>query len=113
MPAAAADRCSQGLAQQPVLLSREELAYSFIRNFKGTNKRPASLEELRACTQRSNESIHSYILRWSHIKNSTVHITEERAIDAFKDGARCLDFKEDLGRINTKTLDHLMDIANR
>src|SRR3954469_14165503 len=91
----------------------EELAYSFIRNFKGTSKRPASIEDLLACTQRSNESIRSYILRWSHIKNSVVHISEEWAIYAFKDGARCLDFKEELGCVKPKTLDHLMDIANR
>src|SRR3954466_5212966 len=46
--------------------SWEELAYSFIRNFKGTSKRPTLIEELRACscTQRTGESIHLYILRW-------------------------------------------------
>src|SRR4051812_21992857 len=32
--------------------SWEELAYNFIRNFKGTSKRPASIEELRACTKK-------------------------------------------------------------
>ena len=42
--------------------SWEELAYSFVRNFKGTSKRPASIEELRACTQRTGESIRPYIL---------------------------------------------------
>src|SRR4051812_43424242 len=93
--------------------SWEELAYSFIRNFKGTSKRPTSIEELRACIQLSNESIRSYILRWYHIKNSAAHISEEQAIDAFKDGARRLDFKEDLGRVKPKMHDHLMDISNR
>src|SRR3954464_14150552 len=93
--------------------SWEELSYSFIRNFKGTSKRPASIEELRACTQRTSESICSYILRWSNIKNSAAHISEERTIDAFKDGVKHQDFKEELGRVKPKTLDHLMDIANR
>src|SRR3954464_9137433 len=93
--------------------SWEELAYSFIRNFKGTSKRPASIEELRACTQRTGESICSYILRWSNTKNSTAHISEERAIDAFRDGVKRQDFKEELGRVKPKTLEHLMDIANR
>src|SRR3954468_21231550 len=93
--------------------SWEELAYSFVQNFKGTSKRPASIEELRACTQRTGESIRSYILRWSNTKNSAEHISEERAIDAFKDGVKRQDFKEELGRIKPKTLDHLMDIANR
>src|SRR4051812_8154704 len=93
--------------------SWEELAYSFILNFKGTSKRPASIEELRACTQQTGESIRSYILRWSNIKNSTTHIAEERTIDAFKDGVKRPDFKDELGRVKPKTLDHLMDIANR
>ena len=92
--------------------SWEEVAYNFIRNFKGTSKRSASIEELRACTQRNNESICSYLLHWSHIKNSAAHIFEERAINTFKDGARRPDFKEELGRVKPKTLDHLMDIAN-
>ena len=41
------------------------------------------------------------------------HISEERAIDTFKDGVKRQDFKEELGRVKPKTLDHLMDIANR
>src|SRR3954471_14968937 len=93
--------------------SWEELTYSFIQNFKGTSKRPASIEELRACTRRTGKSIRSYILRWSNTKNSAAHISEERAIDAFKDGVKRQDFKEELGRVKPKTLDHLMDIASR
>src|SRR3954471_16343556 len=93
--------------------SWEELAYSFIRNFKGTSKRPASIEELRACNQRTGESIRSYILRWSNTKNSAAHISEERAIDAFRDGVKRQDFKAELGPVKPKTLDRLMDIANR
>ena len=42
--------------------SWEELAYIFIRNFKGTSKSLASIEELQAYTQWANESIRSYIL---------------------------------------------------
>src|SRR3954469_17581389 len=72
--------------------SWEELAYSFVRNFKGTSKRPALIEELRACTQRTGESIRSYILRWSNTKNSAAHIYEERAIEDFKDGIKRQDF---------------------
>ena len=35
--------------------SWDELVYSFVCNFKGTYKRPASTEELRCCQQRSSE----------------------------------------------------------
>ena len=40
------------------------------------------------------------------------HISEERAIDAFRDGVKRPDFKEKLGRVKPKTLDQLMEIAN-
>jgi hypothetical protein len=116
VPLAAADRRNRiwlSSLSSGSIRSWEELAYSFIQNFKGTSKRPVSIEELRACTQRTGESIRSYILRWSNIKNSAVHISEERTIDAFKDGVKRQDFKEELGQVKPKTLDHLMDIANK
>jgi hypothetical protein len=39
----------------------DELKRIFIRNFQATYRRPASIEELRACTQRHNEPIRAYI----------------------------------------------------
>ena len=84
-----------------------------MRNFKGTYKRPASIEELRCCQQRSGESLRSYIQRWSIIKNSTENISEDRAIDAFNGGVRRIELREELGRSKPKTIEHLMEIANR
>jgi hypothetical protein len=63
--------------------SWHELAKQFTGNFKSTYKRPASTEELKACTQKSGESLCSYIHRWSIIKNSAEDVSNERAIDAF------------------------------
>jgi hypothetical protein len=48
--------------------SWDELSKQFIRNFKSTYKRPASTKEVKACTQKLGESVHSYIQRWSIIK---------------------------------------------
>src|SRR3954462_11289622 len=90
-----ADRIWLSSLSSGSIRSWDEIAYGFIRNFKGTSKRPASIEELRACTQRTGESIRSYILRWSNTKNSASHISEERAIDAFRDGVKRQDFKEE------------------
>src|SRR4051812_8535989 len=42
---------------------------AFIENFKSTYKRPASLEELRACKQRTRETLRAYIQRWTILKN--------------------------------------------
>ena len=89
-----------------------ELKESFTRNFQSTYKRPASIEELRACKQKSNESIRSYIGRWTILKNAAEGISEERAIDAFNAGIRRRELKEELGRVKPKTIAHLMDIAN-
>jgi hypothetical protein len=52
-------------------------------NFCSTYKRPASIEEVKACVQKSGESLHSYIQRWSLIKNSTEDVFDEQAIDTF------------------------------
>ena len=40
----------------------------FVQNFKSTCKKPASIEQLRTCTQKSGESMRAYIQRWSLIK---------------------------------------------
>jgi hypothetical protein len=45
-----------------------ELESQFTRNFRLTYKRPASLEEVKSCIQRKDETLRSYIQRWSTIK---------------------------------------------
>jgi hypothetical protein len=68
--------------------SWEELTKKFTSNFKSTYKRPASIEEVKACVQQGNETLRSYVQRWSIIKNSAVEVSDERAIDAFTLGLR-------------------------
>ncbi|KAK1612514.1 hypothetical protein QYE76_036187 [Lolium multiflorum] len=85
----------------------------FVKNFLSTCKKPASIEQLRACRQKYDESMRMYIQRWNIIKNSAENISDERAIDAFVGGIRRKDFIEDLGRTNPKTIAALMEIANR
>jgi hypothetical protein len=82
--------------------SWDKLAKKFIGNFKSTYKRPASTEELKACTQKSGETLCSYIQRWSIIKNSAEDVSDEREIDAFTQGLRRADFVEEMGRIKPK-----------
>jgi hypothetical protein len=85
----------------------------FVKNFRSTCKKPASLEELRACRQKPDEPMRKYIQRWNIIKNSAENISDERAIDAFVAGVRRGDFVEDLGRTNPRTVSALMEIANK
>jgi hypothetical protein len=68
--------------------SWEELTKQFTSNFKSTYKRPASIEEVKACIQQRSETLRAYIQRWSIIKNLAVEVSDERAIDAFIVGLR-------------------------
>jgi hypothetical protein len=93
--------------------SWEDLTKQFTSNFKSTYKRPSSIEEVKACIQQRNETLRSYIQRWSIIKNSAVEVSDERAIDAFTLGLQRGDLVEEMGQIKRRTVSELMDIANR
>jgi hypothetical protein len=93
--------------------SWEELTKQITSNFKSTYKRLASIEEVKAYVQQRNETLRSYIQRWSIMKNSAIEVSDERAIDAFTLGLRRGYLVEEMGRIKPKTVSDLMDIANR
>jgi hypothetical protein len=93
--------------------SWEELTKQFKSNFKSTYKQPSSIEEVKACVHQHNETLRSYIQRWSIIKNSAVEVSDEGAIDAFTLGLQRGDLVEEMGRIKPKIVSDLMDIANR
>jgi hypothetical protein len=85
----------------------------FARNFRSTYKRPASLEEIKSCIQRKDETLRSYIQRWSVIKNSAEDVSDERAIDAFSASLHRSDLVEELGRTKPRPVLELMEVANR
>jgi hypothetical protein len=72
-----------------------------------------SLEEIKSCVQRKDETLCPYIQRWSIIKNSAEDVSDERAVDAFLAGLRCSDLVEELGRTKPRTVSELMEVANR
>jgi hypothetical protein len=78
-----------------------------------TYKCPASLEEVKSYIQRKDETLRSYIQRWSIIKNSAEDVFDERAVDAFSAGLRRLDLVEELGRTRPRTVSELIEVANR
>jgi hypothetical protein len=63
--------------------------------------------------QRRDETLRSYIQRWSVIKNSAEDVSDERAIDAFLAGLHRSDLIEEIGRIKPRTVSELMEVANR
>jgi hypothetical protein len=72
-----------------------------------------SLEEVKSCIQRKDETLCSYIQRWSIIKNSAEEVSDERAVDAFLAGLRHSDLVEELGRTKPRTVSELMEVANK
>jgi hypothetical protein len=68
---------------------------------------------MKSCIQRKDETMRSYIQRWSVIKNSAEDVSDERAIDAFSAGLRSSDLVEELGRTKPRTVLELMEVANR
>jgi hypothetical protein len=90
-----------------------ELENQFIRDFHSTYKRPASLEEVKACVQKRGETLRSYIQQWSVVKNSAEDVSNERAIDAFSASLRRSDLVEEIGRTRPATVAKLMEEANR
>jgi hypothetical protein len=63
--------------------------------------------------QGKGETLQSYIQRWSIIKNSAEDVSDERAVDVFSAGLRCLDLVEELGRTRPKTVSELIEIISR
>jgi hypothetical protein len=98
---------------EEIIGSWEELTKQFTSNFKLTYKRPASIEEVKACVQQCGETLRAYIQRWSIIKNSAVEVLDERTIDAFIVGLRRGDLVEEMGRIKPKIVSDLMDVVKQ
>jgi hypothetical protein len=72
-----------------------------------------SLKEIKSCVQKKDETLRSYIQRWSVIKNSVEDVSDERAIDAFSAGLHRSDLVEEIGRTKPRTVSELMEAANR
>jgi hypothetical protein len=77
-----------GKLERETIGSWDELTKQFISNFKSPYKRPASIEEVKACIHQRNETLRSYIQRWSIIKKSAVDVSDEREIEPFTRGLR-------------------------
>jgi hypothetical protein len=61
------------------------------------------LEEVKSCIQGRDETLCSYIQRWSVIKNSTEDVSDERAIDAFSAVLRRPDLRKDKAENSFRT----------
>jgi hypothetical protein len=90
----------------------EDFEHDFVQNFKSTYKCPVTIGQLKACRQRADENILGYIQRWTVMKNNAEDISDEAAVESFKQGLRRVDLKEQIGRARVKMVSHLMETAN-
>src|SRR3954464_13674145 len=64
------------------------------------------------CRQKSDESMRSYVARFTKILNEVINVSTDRAINAFSEGIRRESHIEELGRRKPQTITELMEIAN-
>src|SRR3954471_930392 len=92
----------------------EDLIRVFVKNFKGTYKRPGGLTELELCVQGNTESTRYYIQRWITLHNSVEGVSEFQAVHAFKQGVKYREPSLKLARSpHVTSLRRLMEIANK
>jgi uncharacterized protein YPO0396 len=89
--------------------TREPIHKKFLLNIQT----PIVTRRNQVVVQRKDETLRSYIQRWSIIKNSAEDVSDERAVDAFSAGLRRSDLVEELGRTKPRTVSELMEVANR
>jgi hypothetical protein len=82
----------------------------FEGNFKGTYMHPGNSWDLRSCKQKSGESLHDYIRRFSKQRTKLPNITNSDVNMAFLSGTTCKDLVRELGHNTPTTTNELMDI---
>jgi hypothetical protein len=71
------------------------------------------MEEIKSCLQKKDETLRSYIQRWSVIKNLAEDVSNERRIDIFSASLHRSDLVEEIGRTKPRTVSELMEVAKR
>ena len=69
--------------------------------------------KLQAYKQCRDESLRSYITRWTLLRSSIGLVLEDRAMDAFQRGVWRLDLKEAFGQIQPNSIIDMMKVANQ
>src|SRR4051812_25949204 len=102
MPSGAADRRSQSLAQQhpfrihPQLERAGILLHPQLQRYQQETGFNRGAMRMLPAVQRVYPLVHTMLV---HHKNSSANISEDSAIDAFNDGVRRREFKEELGHV--------------
>jgi hypothetical protein len=90
-----------------------EMRRVFIRNFKGTYKRPATDKDIENCVHRKNESTRKYLACWAELVNSLVDVPKDVACREFIRNCRYRELQDELMRANPRQVSDLVKIASQ
>jgi hypothetical protein len=82
-----------------------------VGNFQGTYVRPGNSWDLRACTQKTGESLQDFIWRFSKRCTELLSVAQSEIVHAFLEGTTCRDLVRKLGRSPPADSNELFDIA--
>jgi hypothetical protein len=89
----------------------DDLVHTFMGNFQGTYVRPRNSWDLRASTQKPDESLRDFIRRFSKCCTELPSVAQSEIVHAFLDGTTCRDLVCELGRSPPVDSNELFDIA--
>jgi hypothetical protein len=82
-----------------------------VGNFQGTYVRPRNSWDLRACTQKPDESLRDFIQRFSKRCTELPSVAQSEIVHAFLKGTTCRDLVRELGRNPPVDSNELFDIT--
>jgi hypothetical protein len=89
----------------------DNLVRTFVGNFQGTYVRPGNSWDLRACTQKPDESLWDFIRRFSKRCTELPSVAQSEIMHAFIKGMTCFDLVRELGQSPPVDSNELFDIA--
>jgi hypothetical protein len=89
----------------------DDLVRTFVGNFQGTYVCPGNSWDLRACTQKPDESLRDFIRRFSKRCTELLSVAQSEIVHAFLEGTTCRDLVRELGRSPPVDSNELFDIA--
>jgi hypothetical protein len=89
----------------------DDLVRTFVGNFQGMHVRLGNSWDMRACTQKSGESLRDFIRCFSKRCTELPSVAQSEIVHAFLEGMTCRDLVRELGRSPPVDSNELFDIA--
>jgi hypothetical protein len=95
------------------LHSWSELCHQFTANFESAYARPGNEADLHTIQQRPGESLHSFIQRFSQVRNTIPHISNASVVVAFRQGVKDEKMLEKLATHDIQDVSVLFSLADK